>query len=222
MIEFRITGLAELQRDLDINIPKQIRFATAQAINDCAVAVQTHAVERQLPSKLTLRSKGAPWWKPGTRFGVNVRPFANKETLRAVVGSMAPWLKLQEEGGVKTASGHRLAIEAGARVNKQAVLRQAVKPRQLLRRRGDIQVTRKGTTRNVRSDGAGFILNTRRGPAIYIRTAAGLKLMYGLEGSANIPAVLQFFESARIVIDQNYQRFFDTRLHNAINTAKPK
>lgn len=222
MIEIRITGMESLQRNLAVDIPKQIRYATMQTINDCAKAVQAHQIEKQLPGKLTLRSKGSPWWKPGTRFGVNIRPYATRDNPRAVVGSQADWLKLQEQGGTKKAGGHRLAIEAGARPGKTAVLPRALKPRQLLRRSGDVTFTRAGKRRTSRSNGRGFIIPTRSGPAIFVRESDGLKLMYMLEQSATIPPILEFFVSGKELVDAMYQRTFEANFNRAMQTARTK
>ena len=218
-MELQIKGLVEAQRKLS-GMPKQARYAAMQTVNDCAVAVQKFELEKQLPSKLTLRSKGSPWWKPGTRFGINIRPFATRETLTAKVGSQADWLKFQEEGGTKTGSGHRLAIEAGARPGERAVLTPAIKPRQLLRRVGDVSFTKTGRQRVTRKAGRGFIINTKSGPAIFIRESAGLKLMYMLEQSARIPAILGFFTSASELVLAMYQGQFQKRFNAAMATAK--
>lgn len=204
-------GLVELERTFYEDIPKQVRFAMSQAINDGAKLAQTHEIEKQLPSRLTLRSNGAPWWKPGTRYGVNLKPFATKDSLRAVLGSQADWLRLQEEGGTKKAGGHRLAIEAGARPSDRAVLPKSLKPRQLLKERGG---SRRGT------GGRGFIIQTKSGPAIFIREGATIKLMYMLEQSAKVPAVLAFFESSKAVYTENFQRLFTIRFKAAVATAR--
>lgn len=210
-------GLDEVQQKLT-GLPKQIQFASMQAINDTALAVQKFEIEQQLPSKFTLRSKGSPWWKPGTRFGINIK-FANRFNLRAVVGSMADWLTLQEEGGIRKASGHRLAIEAGARPNERSVLPAAVKPRALLRTKGQVY-NRRGKAVTARRSGKGFEINTKSGPAIFIRENGALKLMYMLKASARIPAILQFFQSAKRLIESTYQQTFQKRLNAALKTAK--
>jgi hypothetical protein len=216
-----VKGMEELQRNLAVDIPKQIRFAEMQTINDVALAVQKHEIETQLPKKFTLRSKGAPWWKPGTRFGINIRPFATKTNLRAVVGSQADWLKLQEEGGTKKAEGHRLAVESGARPTEASVLPSAVKPRKLLARVGNVTMTRTGKTRVTRRNGRGFIIQTKNGPVIFVREPGGLKAMYHLEGTARIPAILEFKKSGEALAVRIFQTIFEQRFQRAIATARP-
>jgi hypothetical protein len=122
------------------DLPKQARFAASRAINDCALDVQKHEVETQLPGKLTLRSKGQPWYRPGAKFGVNAR-FATRENLTGVVGSQADWLKLQEEGGIKTGNGHRVAIPTPFWKQREEIMQANKKPRKILedKLRGDAQ-----------------------------------------------------------------------------------
>lgn len=114
------------------NANKQVRFAASQAVNQTARDVQTDVVENLLPSKFTLRSRGAPWQRPGTKLGFNVRPWANKETLTAILGSQADWLKLQEQGGEKKISGHRVAIPTTFWKSRQEIMERSKKPRALL------------------------------------------------------------------------------------------
>jgi len=217
-VNLQVKGLTEVRQKLT-GLPKQIQFATMQAINDTAVAVQKFEVEKQLPSKFTLRSRGAAWWKPGSRYGINIR-FASKAKLIAIVGSLADWLKLQEEGGIRRTSGHRLAIESGARPNERSVLPAAVKPRVLLRQAGQSYKTRKGIERTAKRSGKGFEMNTKSGPAIFTRDGGGLKLMYMLKASARIPAILNFFLSAKTLVETTYQQTFNKRLSAALQTAK--
>lgn len=204
MVSVQIKGISAVQGKL-IDLPKQVRFATMQSLNDTAKAVQRYEVESVLPGNLTLRGSG--WWKPGTRFGINIRPFATKSNLRAVVGSQANWLFYVEQGGVKTAKEHRLAIESGARPSETAVLPREVKPRRLL-------------ANSARRKSKGFIINTKSGPAIFTRQSGDLKLMYMLKPSAKIPPILKFFTSGEKFVQEIYQQIFDIRLKHAIATAK--
>lgn len=201
----------------------QIPFAVARAINDTAKDAQKFEVETQLPGKLTLRSRGAPWQKPGSKFGINIKPFATKASLKAIVGSQADWLKLQEKGGTKSPTSHRLAIEAGARPGKTAVIPARLKPRVLLRTKGKQYQTRGGRMATARSSGAGFIIRTRSGPAIYTRlNKTQIKLMYFLETSARVPAILDFFESGARVVQERFPIHFQKHFIAALATAKKK
>jgi hypothetical protein len=108
-----------------------VRYASARAMNDLVKDVQQETMNRILPDKFTLRAKGAPWYRPGNRFGFNGK-FATKENLSASVGSQADWLKLQEEGGTKQKPGHRLAIPSTDWKPKADIMAREKKPRAIL------------------------------------------------------------------------------------------
>ena len=202
------------------DLAKQTRFATAQALNATAKDVQTFTTSSLLPSAFTLRSKGQPWQKPGGKYGFNIRPFANKNSLTTILGSQADWLKAQEAGGVKTASSHRLAIVADARPGKTAVLPAALKPRVLLRNAGDVFKTRTGKERVARKSGAGFILPTRKGDAIFTRDGAVMKLMYLLAASAVIKPRLHFEKKGAALATKLFPAHFATAFARAVATAR--
>jgi hypothetical protein len=129
MIEVAFKGLTETVATLT-NAQRQIPFAASQACNDVARDVQQWTIRERLPEAFTLRSRGAPWWRPGTRMGFNIQ-FAKKTSLTAVLGSQADWLKLQEEGGTKTADGHRVAIPTPAWKARTDMMIAAKKPKAL-------------------------------------------------------------------------------------------
>lgn len=109
-----------------------VAYVAANAINTTLVEAQKFTIESLLPQKFTLRSKGAPWYKPGGKYGFNVR-FATKETLMGTLGSQADWLQLQEFGGSKKGSGHRLAIPGSALKDKKELVQKILKPSALLK-----------------------------------------------------------------------------------------
>lgn len=161
-------------------LPRQVRFALAGALNDTARDVQRFTVQDLLPDKFTLRARGAPWWRPGTRFGFNIR-FASRSRLESTIGSRADWLDLQERGGTKRAAGGRLAItQPEVRDTPTSVIPGRRKPRRLLAR------------------GKAFKLRSAKGEGVYERLDEDrLQLLYLLRPSAQIPARLDFVDSAR-------------------------
>lgn len=114
------------------NVQKQVRFAISLAANETAKEIQAFTLNDLLPEKFTLRSRGAPWQKPGTKYGFNVK-FATKQTLTAVIGSQADWLKLQEEGGTKQVQGHRVAVPTLFWKKREEIMEAAKKPKALLK-----------------------------------------------------------------------------------------
>jgi hypothetical protein len=134
MIGFESKGRNGLDAGLRFltNVGKQVTYATSQAVNATAKDVQTFTVTGLLPSAFTLRSKGQPWQKPGGKYGFNIRPYANKNTMTAILGSQADWLDDQEEGGTKTVAGHRVAIPVQGLKGKSEIISRNLKPRALI------------------------------------------------------------------------------------------
>lgn len=213
MVKIEIKGADELARKFK-NFAGQVAFASSKAINDTAVAVQTFERETQLPSKLTLRSRGTPWTKAGTKFGINIKPFATKANLTATVGSQADWLRLQEQGGTKKVSGHRLAIATSFWRSDKEIMARAKKPRTLLnaaRRRRELA-------------GRAFIYAGPKMPAgIYARTqrnSRALRMLFRFVDTAKVPAILEFFKAGMALAIQVYPAHFENRLKQALATAR--
>lgn len=163
-------------------LPKQIRFASAQALNETAKDIQQFTVGSLLPQKFTLRSKGAPWQRPGTKFGFNIK-FANKESLTAVIGSQADWLKLQEEGGSKSVSGHRLAIPTKFWKAREELLTREKKPGALIRLAKKIS----GQERELRSKSEDKSLSARKRRGLVTRANTLKKKRQTLGAAGNLP-----------------------------------
>lgn len=215
MVAIEIKGANELAAKFQ-NLPGQVAFATSKAINDTAIDVQNFEVTSQLPGKLTIRSRGTPWTKPGTKFGVNIRPFATKANPVAIVGSQADWLKLQEQGGTKTAKGHRIAVPTQFWKSNKEIMARSKKPRTLLaanRRRRELA-------------GRAFIYEGPKMPAgIYARAqrkSRALRMLFRLITMAPIKSVLEFYESSRLVVERVYQPHFQRRIGEALATARLK
>lgn len=129
MIEVAAIGLRETIATIK-EAQRQVPYASARACNDTALQVQRWTISERLPEAFTLRARGAPWWKPGTRLGFNIK-FANKANPEAVLGTQADWMKIQETGGTKQAHGHRLAIPTPAWKARTEMMIASKKPRVL-------------------------------------------------------------------------------------------
>jgi hypothetical protein len=227
---------------------KQIPFALSKAINATLEAARTQFLST-LPSHMHLRGTTAGGTKPGTALGFNIK-FSNKSNLVGTLGSRAPWWPLQEEGGTKTVSGHRLAIAPtrapfGARPSIDEIIKHSMKPRVLLVRKGDV-ITRSGRQWNkgksrsfvAKRDAVGFILKLRdgRGAGIFIRTkwkgdvqqqtgfrkkkGDDIKLLYWLTPDSKVKPALGFFSSADDVIKKNFGIIFNREFDKALATAR--
>lgn len=242
MIGVEIKGANEIASRIK-NFGGNVAFASARAINDTLQAVQKFELESQLPSKLTLRSRGTPWQQPGTKFGLNIKPFASKAKMLGTLGSQANWLRLQEFGGTKTVSGHRLAIPLPEWKPKSEIMQRNKKPAAILKRRASFIGPRQprsksssskprvksGRPRTGKGRGlkaAPFIYSGEKMPAgIYVRTGKPrlpIKMLFRLKPSANVKRNLKFGESAKAAAEAEYGPAFTARLAEAMQTAKLK
>jgi hypothetical protein len=206
-VSVQVTGLDRALATVK-NAPRQIRFAAATAVNETALLLQKNTIGKVLPDAFTLRSRGAPWWKPGTRFGFNIR-FASRSQPEpfAVLGSRANWLYLQEEGGTKTAGGRSLAIPqmGTARPQAGAVIPSRSKPAKLLRRKRF------------------FVAKVKRGRAIFSRVGKArypLRFWYAFENEANIDPILHFGMIESLLARNLLPGEFRKALRKALATAK--
>jgi hypothetical protein len=190
-----------------ISLSKQTKFATAQALNDTAKDVQTFTVTKQLPDKFTLRSRGAPWFRPGTKFGFNIK-HANKANLLAVIGSQADWLPDQEKGGIRKARNGRIAVPTLQWKPKKDIMIRSKKPRVILRARAVAGLVAKP-----------FVL----GQSVFARTSTAHKplvKLFTFTPNARIKPVLKYGLGGMAEARRVYPSHFSKRLTFAILTAK--
>lgn len=215
-----------------VDMPKQIRFATAQAINQTLREVQTTTLNQWLPGQFTLRARGAPWQRPGTKFGFNLK-FANRETLTGVLGSQADWLEHQEEGGTKSVAGHRLAIPTVTWKGPSEIMARQKKPRALLgpynRQTRAVAASVKVRTvarsrrRSQAAAGVAFVADGtgRLRPGIYLRARDGrIKRVFSFVASARIKGGLRFEDRGQAMVEERFSGNFNRALVKAIATAK--
>ncbi len=200
-MSFSTRGFEAARRTLQSGA-RNVRFAAMQAVNDTGREVQQFTVNKLLPEKFTLRSRGSAWQKPGNKLGFNLK-FASKQTLTATLGSQANWLELQEKGGTKTAKGHRVAIAAQVRDTPTSIIPSRRKPRRLLERK------------------QAFIIATRKGDVVFERTGPReLKPLYALKPSARVPARLQFISHASALADATFSQRFTMRFASAVASSR--
>lgn len=179
------------------------------AVNETAKILQRHTVTELLPGAFTLRSRGAPWWKPGTRMGFNIK-FAGKSQVEpvSILGSRADWLLLQEKGGIKQAGGHSLAIPrvGAARPKETSVVPARSKPRRLLGEKRAFVMTA--------NSGKHFIAS-RRG-----KKRLPLKIWYAFKSDAHIDPILRFGPTESQLANKVLPVEFQRALARALATAK--
>jgi len=109
------------------NLPKAVALGLTRTAKDGQKAVQ-----RKLENKFTIRG---PWWKPRNKFGIKMKPAEKVDNpIAAYVGTMADWLELHEDGGIKRPRGGRIAIPSkNVRRTKRQKIIKSERPRNLKR-----------------------------------------------------------------------------------------
>lgn len=119
----RIRVISDIDRfvaNIDAAAKRHVPFAIARALTMTARDAQED-VREDLPKKFTLRNN----W---TSSGIRITP-ATKATPMAIVGSIEPYMKRQEEGGTKRARSHsRVAVPVKAKRNKRDIIPKGQRP----------------------------------------------------------------------------------------------
>ncbi len=182
------------------NLPKQLRYATAVTLTRSAEHAQESILSRTR-DVFTIRKN---WLTPGYMFGIN-RKTARADDLTAEVYTRAPWMLLQEEGGVKLPKKQYLAVpQEGVRRTKKDLIPASQKPRALKR--------------------SFIIWKTKSGPMLFKRVGRGkgstIKAMYAFERSATIESRWQFVKTGVAVVKKVYGKIFAAALKDALETAR--
>jgi hypothetical protein len=227
------------------NVQRQVNYASARTANNLALRVQKFTVEKLLPEKFTLRAKGAPWQRPGTKMGFNIK-FATKDKPQSVIGSQADWLERQEIGGDKKGDGHRVAIPTTFWKPKADLMVRNKKPRALLElvdsaatlkadsaaAPGDRRLSSKAKRRQSKLKGflaqfglfGIFKAKMHNGvEGIFARTGTGhgpIKALFLFEEDVHIKPILEFEKKGREIINQNLDADFAIEFAKAMSDSK--
>lgn len=204
MIRIKVEGLKETTAYLEALSKGELAFGIAKGVTDLANAARDEVIW-DLPNKFTLRTA---WWKPGSMYGFNVQR-ASKTMPMATIYTRAPWMQLQETGGVKRSSAHRLAMPT----------------------RGDggiRRTTRDLVPKNLKPGALGskaFVMHTKRGfDMLAMRTGRGktskLRFLYTLKPQANIPARLHFQETVRKFVNNKGNSYLQRGIEYALRTVR--
>jgi hypothetical protein len=144
------------------------------------------------------------WFQPNNKFGIKIKP-ATKDDLSAEVRTMADWLKIHEDGGIKHAASGRLAVPTdNVRRNKRFIIPRNQRPKGLA--------------------GKAFVLMTKKGPVLAQRISRGkrkgLIVLYGLESSARIKKQPTFHDPIQKVVDHSLTKNIEAGIQNALDTMR--
>jgi hypothetical protein len=183
---------------------KQLPFATSQALNDMGYQVR-NATRTQMPTRFTIR-------KPWVVNQVDVLDKATKSNLSVTIGPKptAPFLNLQELGGIKLPHGNFVAIPTPlVRRTKTQLISKADKPRQL------------GDKVFVEQYNGHYWLALRGGKGAQQRgNNRNLRFLYLLAPRADVKPRLGLHDIGLPIVQRDFQAAIAQRLEAAIATAR--
>lgn len=200
----------QLEHDIPLSIrslsrlEKQLPFAHALALTQTAKDVQKFTVEKHVPSKLTVRNR----WSERGKFAFRITPARKGSAPFAEVYSRAPWLKLQEQGGIKRPANRKLIIAkegSPARKTYLSKINKRVKPRP--------NDTRKGRRPFFHPKFKGVFRVFGRGKK------KRLQLLWTVADKARVRAKLGFHDAGAKRAAKRYPMHFDDALHTTLRTA---
>lgn len=213
MFDVRITKFPPTAAE----IMKQINFGTALGLTNTAIQAQT-AVVGAMQGRFTIRNN----WLTNSPIGIKINR-ATKVNLKAEVFTRAPFLPLQESGGIKIPYGNHLAMPADdGPLKKLKKIPEALRPKALM------------------ASGRGFIITGKKSGVKLMMTRnlksrgkyGGVRIMYVLIPHAKLKPANVFYKVIGKVVDrrlalnisQGIEKAFATggNLRGRIGTYGPK
>ena len=206
--------MASIQIDLSSELPKaiawtkavaeQLPFATSQALNDMGYKVRD-ATRSQMPTRFTIR-------RPWVVNQVDVLEKATKANLSVTIGPKptAPFLDLQELGGVKLPHGNYVAIPTSlVRRTKTQLISKSDRPAQL------------GDKVFVEQYNGHYWLALKGGKGAQQRGSnRNLRFLYLLAPRADVKPRLGLHDIGLPIVQRDFQSAIAQRLEAAIATAR--
>jgi hypothetical protein len=185
-----VIGLKKFTKYMDDVVKRQIPFATSQALNTAAFGAQGF-VKRDIPSKFIMR-------KTWIQKGILVTK-ALKTRLTAFVFSRDYFMLDQEQGGVRTAGKHRIAVPDEIRKNPRTKISEARKPKNILKKPhifiiNNLIVQRKGG-KKIRRKGSGASFEKKYKILYKLTRRAMIKPRFDMRGTVD-RAVIRIFPGA--------------------------
>lgn len=196
----------------------QIPFAISRTINALAYKTQRDTIDRLLPQRFFLRND---WWKPGRKTGVNYFPSNKRQTpIEARVNTLAWFMQMQEEGGVKKPAAGQGWVPVPTR-NAQPNITEPIRAN---RRFKALVNGKKAGRMTLTHRGSPWIHTLKNGkPSIAIRLTTDrlpIAVMYIGVDRVTIKPRFGFRANAQKIVTDNFDRIFAVEFNNAIATAR--
>jgi hypothetical protein len=210
-----VEGIPSVDRVLDVmeKAGKQLPFAISLAVNKTAEALRVFEVEKQIPSKLTVRNKW-PLARGEGNPGIN-KTFASKAKPESTVGSSAWWLEGVEKGKIKTPRRGKNPQDKG-----KVILVPAQDIRQKEKR---LVATNVMPWILMGQSTAAFFLPSSSGPVMFTRIGPGkrdLRAWFFGKKQTTVKKMLDYEPAGEEYVLKIYPKMFGDALGQALATAK--
>ncbi|PWC81266.1 hypothetical protein [Azospirillum sp. TSH64] len=207
MLRFEIKLGPRDLRKID-NLGRQAPYAIARALTKTAQDAQGR-VRDSLTSNFTIRGKYVP-------NGIRYRP-AGKKNLEAQVGSVSPFMELQETGGEREGNS---AIPIGARRKITDTTRPGKWPSALLRKRGYfLAPIETGSEEFVIWQRFGRKRRVQGGPYSGQKRQP-IRLMYQFDAGVEVKPRLGLLDTTELVVRERFSENFQWAYEQALATAR--
>ena len=179
---------------------KQEKFATALALTDSGWAVRKWTLKTLLPSKFTLRTRGKakPWQERG-KYSFKVTG-AKRDSPRASVESIAPWLQHHETGGTRQGGKYKgVPIAIGARPHPASVIKRPIRK---------VIKLKKAYWRNLGS-----------AKALFVKKGKTSELLFRVSKQARIEKSLGFVKGAKPIARKAFEKSYPKRFKKQLTDS---
>ncbi len=169
---FRVTIDDRSLKQFSKAMREQVPYATAVALTRTAKQA-AEAVQKELPRHFILRNQ---FTKNSIRtIRAEKRDWPES---KAIVGSISPYLVIQEDGGSKTPASKAFSIPKGIRANETKLVPRSKWPGKILLGNSTIPMggRTRGASKGSRQKPKPFLLREHDGVGVYIRTGKGRKV----------------------------------------------
>lgn len=198
----------------------QVPYATACALTSVAKRAQAE-IQKELPDRFVIRNTF-------TKSSIRIRRAEKKDwpNCTAEVGTISPYMPLQEEGGTKSPTGKAFSIPKGIRKSEKELVRRSKWPAKILDPNSRIPGggRTKGARNGVRKTPKPFLLKEKSGVGVYVRVSKrgrAIKRLFRLtRSSVNVKARHWLEAPASRIVNAHLQDEFEKALVKALATKR--
>ena len=207
MIKTNVQVMAGGAKSYLKKVSRALKWSTAFSLNAMAIEAQEYQINQNLPRRFTLRGG---WFRKGNKFGIRVRK-ASVQNLEAIVGTAAPWMRIQETGGMKKSSSGNKFFGIGVRARSAWTSK--------IRSPKYIKVLSEEAKKK---EGAKNFWRSKKGqaPKLYGVYARGIRVEYQMARTAKIKKQWGFAQTTQALVSRRFDAIFAREFAKEMTRAK--